>query len=322
MEKGPEFIEYQVAVHPSVSRNAAPKDGDLKVPWKLQPVLRNIVHNLKLARKPPGEILKTVDQYFEDNFSYSLKLIRENNNVPPLVDFLTRTRKGHCEYFATATVLLLRQAGIPARYAFGYSAHEYNWIQENLVVRSRDAHSWVIAYVNGQWQNFDTTPSTWIDRQEEEASPLEVISDVWSQLGLWFSHFRWGTEDEGFRQYLVWILIPPILFLVWRIVSRTRRARQRAQTGKTSSIPLYRVMASDFNLIENKLNQLGFAREEWETYSHWLRRIHREHPEAPVNGLAEVIALHNRQRFDPQGITSEEEARLKTEIQSWLQSPS
>jgi hypothetical protein len=78
-------------------------------------------------------------------------------------------------------------------------------------------------------------------------------------------------------------------------------------------------MASDFNLIESKLNQMGFAREEWETYSHWLRRIHRESPETPVDGLAEVVALHNRQQFDPQGITPEEEAHLKTEIESWLQ---
>jgi len=66
---------------------------------------------------------------------------------------------------------------------------------------------------------------------------------------------------------------------------------------------------------------LGFTREEWETYSRWLRRIHREHPEAPINGLAEAIALHSRQRFDPQGLTSEEDARLKTEIKSWLQTP-
>ena len=28
----------------------------------------------------------------------------------PLAAFLTKTRAGHCEYFATATVLLLREA--------------------------------------------------------------------------------------------------------------------------------------------------------------------------------------------------------------------
>jgi transglutaminase-like putative cysteine protease len=45
-------------------------------------------------------------------------------NETPLARFLLRTRSGHCEYFATATVLLLRQLGIPARYAVGYAVHE------------------------------------------------------------------------------------------------------------------------------------------------------------------------------------------------------
>ncbi len=321
VEKGPEFVEYYVALHHSVSRNAVPNEHDLKIPKQLQPVLQKIADDLNLASLPPDEILKTVDQYFENNFYYSLNLTRENNQIPPLVDFLTRTRKGHCEYFATAAVLLLRQAGVPARYTFGYSAHEYNWMQENLVVRSRDAHAWAIAYVNGRWQTVDTTPSIWIDQQEDNASALEVFSDVWSQIAFLFSHFRWGMEDESYQKYLVWLLFPPILFLVWRIYSRARRAKQGAGAGEASATALYREMASDFHLIESKLNQMGFAREKWETHSHWLRRIQRENPEAPIGGLAEAVALHSRERFDPQGLTSEEEARLKTEIHSWLQTP-
>lgn len=321
VDKGPEFVEYQVAVHPEVSRNTAPNENDLKVPKSLQPVLQTIVDDLQLASKSPGEILKTVDDYFENNFGYSLKLIRKNNKVPPLVDFLTRTRKGHCEYFATAAALLLRQAGIPARYTFGYSAHEYNWMEKNIVVRSRDAHAWAIAYVNGQWKNFDTTPSTWVDRQQENASSFEALFDIFSHAGFLYSNFRWGAEDENFQVYLMWMLIPPVLFLVWRIYSRTRLAQQLAETGGTGSAALYAVIASDFNLIESRLNQMGHAREEWETYSRWLRRIHREQPEIPVAGLAEAVDLHSRLRFDPEGLTKEEATRLKTKIQSWLDTP-
>ena len=44
----------------------------------------------------------------------------------PLADFLLRTRSGHCEYYATATVLLLRAAGIPARYAHANAVHNPN----------------------------------------------------------------------------------------------------------------------------------------------------------------------------------------------------
>ncbi|MEE8207316.1 MAG: transglutaminase domain-containing protein, partial [Nitrospinaceae bacterium] len=258
---------------------------------------------------------------FENNFGYSLNLTRENNKVAPLVDFLTRTRKGHCEYFATAAVLLLRQAGIPARYTFGYSAHEYNWMQENLVVRSRDAHAWAIAYVNGQWQNFDTTPSTWVDQQKENASSFEALFDIFSQAGFLYSYFRWGMEDENFQVYLLWLLIPPVLFLIWRIYSRTRLAQKLAETGGVSPAALYQVIASDFYLIESRLNQMGYAREEWETYSRWLKRIHRENPEFPVAGLAVAVDLNTRLRFDPEGLTPEEATRLNTEIQSWLNTP-
>ena len=58
--------------------------------------------------------------------------------------FLLRTRSGHCEYFATATVLLLRQLGIPARYAVGYAVHEATG--RKYVVRQRDAHAWCLVW--------------------------------------------------------------------------------------------------------------------------------------------------------------------------------
>ena len=323
VEKGPDFIEYQVALHPDVSRNSQPSQKDLRVPEELQPVLQQIVDDLQLTAKTPQEALAAVESYFEDNYFYSLKLIRQDNAVAPLVDFLTHTRKGHCEYFATAAALLLRQAGIPTRYVFGYSAHEYNWMQENLVVRSRDAHAWTLAYVNGRWQNFDTTPSTWIDRQEENASAFEGLFDIVSQIGFMVSYIRWGMEDGEFQTYLVYLLIPPVLFLVWRIYSRARLAQNLAQQGLgVSADELYRKVESDFKLIENQLAQMGFMREDWETYARWLGRIRRENPTAPVGGLAEAVNLHNRLRFDPQGLSPEETTRLKADIRSWLNTPS
>ncbi|NIQ02681.1 MAG: hypothetical protein GWM98_21935 [Nitrospinaceae bacterium] len=318
VEKGPGFVNYRASVHPAVSRNGAPTERDLKVPDALQPVLRKIAENLRLASRTDEEAVQTVNDYFENNFTYSLDLKSGESGVPPLVDFLTRTRSGHCEYFATAAVLLLRQAGIPARYTFGYSANEYNWLQDDLVVRARDAHAWAIAWVNGRWRNVDATPPAWIKRQKENASSLESLFDVGSQIGFLFSKFRWGEQSEDLQTYLLMILIPPVVFLVWRIYSRTRRADRTAGAGngEADGVP---AAPQDFKLIEGRLNRLGFVREEWETYSRWLRRIQRENPEVPVGGLEIAIALYSRKRFDPQGLTSKEEALLQTEIRAWLQ---
>ena len=67
-----------------------------------------------------------------------------NKDVTPLSRFLLKTRAGHCEYFATATVLLLRELGIPARYAVGYAVHETS--RQRLRRALRDAHAWCLVW--------------------------------------------------------------------------------------------------------------------------------------------------------------------------------
>ena len=55
--------------------------------------------------------LQTLRGFFRDRFSYSLwqgAPAITSTNETPLNRFLLQTRSGHCEYFATAAVLLLR----------------------------------------------------------------------------------------------------------------------------------------------------------------------------------------------------------------------
>ena len=84
-----------------------------------------MIAELQLKQQSRKQALRTLSAFFQDTdkFRYSTwqgpgKL--RSTNETPLARFLLRTRSGHCEYFATATVLLLRQLGIPARYAVGY----------------------------------------------------------------------------------------------------------------------------------------------------------------------------------------------------------
>ena len=42
----------------------------------------------------------------------------------PLAEFLFDKKKGYCEYFASATVMLLRLQGVPARYVNGLSVRD------------------------------------------------------------------------------------------------------------------------------------------------------------------------------------------------------
>jgi len=78
----------------------------------------------------------------------------------PLGDFLTRTRAGHCEYFAHALASALRHRGIASRVVNGYRLGE--WIGEGgyWLVTQDDAHSWVEYVDPGArlWLVADPTP--------------------------------------------------------------------------------------------------------------------------------------------------------------------
>lgn len=74
--------------------------------------------------------------------------------------FLFERRAGHCEYFSTAMVVLLRAIGIEARNVNGFLGGQWNDFGGYLVVTQNEAHSWVEAWFPGfGWVTFDPTPS-------------------------------------------------------------------------------------------------------------------------------------------------------------------
>ncbi|HXR56930.1 MAG TPA: DUF3488 and transglutaminase-like domain-containing protein [Casimicrobiaceae bacterium] len=128
------------------------------------------------ARMPPGnprtiDFARSLRERFPDDRRYIsavLKWFRDEpffyTLAPPLLEesqpvdeFLFDTRRGFCEHFASAFVVLLRAAGIPARVVTGYQGGEINPRGGYLIVRQSDAHAWAEAVIDGRWQRFDPT---------------------------------------------------------------------------------------------------------------------------------------------------------------------
>jgi transglutaminase-like putative cysteine protease len=86
--------------------------------------------------------------------------------VPPpppgedVADYLLfKTRRGYCDYYATAMTVMLRSVGIPARHAVGYVLGTYDFRRDAYRVTQRDAHAWVEVYFAGYgWVEFEPTP--------------------------------------------------------------------------------------------------------------------------------------------------------------------
>lgn len=89
-------------------------------------------------------------------FVYSLE--PERLGVDQIDDFLFGTRTGFCGHYASAFVVLMRAAGVPARVVTGYLGGERNSIGGYLVVRQSDAHAWAEVWLEGKgWSRIDPT---------------------------------------------------------------------------------------------------------------------------------------------------------------------
>lgn len=72
--------------------------------------------------------------------------------------FLEESDTGYCTHFATAATVLLRAAGVPARYVTGYTVNVT--AGETTIVREEHAHAWVEYFAPGVgWVILDPTPS-------------------------------------------------------------------------------------------------------------------------------------------------------------------
>jgi transglutaminase-like putative cysteine protease len=132
----------------------------------------------------PYEKARALENHLRSAYRYSLELEEIPDGADPLAVFLFGTRRGHCEYFATAMAVMLRHAGIPSRLVNGFRAGEYNRLSDHWMVRQSDAHSWVEAYFAPYgWVEFEPTPP-----QPAPSRPafLEKVETIVDALDFWW----------------------------------------------------------------------------------------------------------------------------------------
>jgi transglutaminase-like putative cysteine protease len=321
VENAPGFAEFETDYQFGRSIDSSPSHFDSELFEPERSAVEEIAGRLDLKRLrqiSPQRAIQAVERFFAENFTYSL--VQNEQHVAKwdrtaLARFLLENHSGHCEYFASATVLLLRAAGIPARYAVGYAVQEKQG--QTYIVRERHAHAWCLAYVDGIWRDIDTTPAGWSALEASRVSWWEPIRDLFSAFWFEFSRWRWGHAE--WKHYALWLIIPLLAFALGKLLlqKQWRRAPQ-AQPGllETANWP---GRDSEFYEVERHIAQAGLPRHPGETDSAWLERVVRTGA-LPSNGLKALLAWHYRLRFDPVGLTEPERAELRASAQKWLRS--
>jgi hypothetical protein len=131
----------------------------LQIPSKFDERIGRLAFQITKDKKNRYDKAKAIEQYLQTQFGYTLE--QKSGGEQPLADFLFNVREGHCEYFATAMVMMLRTQGIAARIVNGFQRGEYNETADMFVVKQQNAHSWVEVYFPREkvWVTFDPTPS-------------------------------------------------------------------------------------------------------------------------------------------------------------------
>lgn len=320
VQDAPEWAQYLIRAGEGAPLQGPPTHADLSIPTSLQAALHPTLRKLQLDRVDPARVPGILAEHFENRFTYSLEQEPPPRERAPLDHFLNHSRAGHCEYFATAATLLLRMAGIPARYMVGYSVHEFSPLENRFLVRARNAHSWAIAWIGGRWVEVDVTPPSWKILEMERASSLEWVGDLWDRVKMLFVRLRWLKDEENNSQSaLLWALLLLLMIPGWKILRGTRFGKLVGPDSAKKEVA-HEFSKTAFHRIECFLETTEGKRRAGETYRMWLGRIADERKDpALIDGLEPLVCLHYNLRYDPESIAEEQEAKLAEEVDRWLE---
>ncbi len=107
----------------------------------------------------PYDKAAAIEAYLRDgrNFVYTLDA-KTPAGRDPIDYFLFTSKRGYCEFFATAMGDMLRSLGIPSRLVIGFGPGTFEASIQSFAVRGEDAHTWPEVYFPGYgWIPFEPT---------------------------------------------------------------------------------------------------------------------------------------------------------------------
>ncbi|MEX2466646.1 MAG: transglutaminaseTgpA domain-containing protein [Gemmatimonadota bacterium] len=160
----PTYTALSPARAPSAERLRAAEDGFspsqrhfLQLP-QLDPAVTALADSLTAGLDTRYDRVKAVERWLQ-GFDYTRQLPATASETS-LEHFLFERQAGHCEYFSTAMVVLLRAVGIEARNVNGFLGGQWSQFGNYLAVTQNQAHSWVeVWFPEYGWVTFDPTPA-------------------------------------------------------------------------------------------------------------------------------------------------------------------
>ena len=302
-----------------IGRNADPSELQdwLALPAGFNPRTQQFADALQQRVTTTGDdrdfrlMRAALDHLRRGGYEYTLTPPRLGRNS--VDEFLFDTRRGFCEHYSSAFVVLMRSLGIPARVVTGYQGGELNPIDGFVTVRQSDAHAWSEVWLKGRgWVRVDPTAAVApvrIDRAQEEARTAELAREVSGDLlRVW--RFNWEAMQNSWNQWVlsysldrqralvgmlglaprwesvagVLAVIVAVLLVAMALASKRPRA-VRDPLGDT------------YRLLREKLERAGVRTEEHCGPRELYARTRRALPEQDARQARKLLARYESMRY-------------------------
>ena len=305
--------------------SAAARRLDLQLPPERNPRSVELARSLRARAGSEAAFIDAVLDYLRrGGFSYTLE--------PPLLnldsvdDLLFRTREGFCGHYASAFVMLMRAAGVPARVVTGYLGGSWNRYGGYLYITQSDAHAWAEVWLEGRgWTRVDPTAVVAPGRLTEGLDELLpdaggrgrrflalpwIVNAVqaWQGLNAWWQdefvgfNFarqlglleRLGFKHPDLKAFALLLAAGAGIWLALIAWGLRARASAGAEDGLSRS----------WRALERKLRGAAEPRAPYESTMAYAERVGRAHPELSST-LTALARRYARLRYGPAASAAE-----------------
>ena len=204
------------------------------------------------------EKVTAVKNYLQKNCTYTLSPSQPEEGKDMVDYFLFESRVGYCAHYASAMAVLLRSAGVPARYVCGFVSPKEHF-NGDFVITNEQAHAWVEVYsdVLGFYP-VDATADGGSGSHAGDTAAGNNAADrtLSSDAGVNETAKNNEVMPLAVKIGALVLCVPVLLFLVC-ILIKNRRAKQKGINAKA---------AYCYGRLLSVLKRFGFRRRPHETF--------------------------------------------------------
>jgi transglutaminase-like putative cysteine protease len=285
----------------------------------------DLAREVAAGTRGPGEAARALTAHLAGGYRYS-RALRRTTALDPVDEFLFVQRSGNCEYFAAALAVMLRSLDVPARVINGFQRGEWNPYGRYFMVRLLDAHSWVEAYVDGDWITLDPSPRA---GTEPAGAPAEVALYLDALRVRWYRYVvNWSLQDQVLAALRIreatlawkpripaladWQALPREIHLLLLLVALTAallvwRRRPGAAAGAAAPLPPFYARAL------RVLARRGLAPGPGETAREFAARVRAVAPTC-AEPFGNLTAAYERLRFGARPPAPPEQSTLDESV--------